>query len=204
MSPRARVASDTPRASSRTRQKPENVQKVDRRVQRTQRQLREALLALMFERGWDAVTVGDICARADLGRSTFYLHFADKESLLLSGFDSLHAELSTLLPDPRQPFRFLEPLLTHALEHERLYFALVGRQSFQQMQWRFRDVLVTLLAAELAALAVPEPSRASIARFLAGGFLEHLLEALESRGQARAAQLAATFRKLALGVVAAA
>lgn len=204
MSARPRVASDNSPPSSRTRHKADNVQKQDRRVQRTQRQLREALLSLMFERGWDAVTVGDICARADLGRSTFYLHFADKESLLLSGFDTLHDELAALPRDPRRPFAFVEPLVTHALENERLFFALVGRQSFQQMQWRFRDVLVTLLTAELAALAVPEPSRATLARFLAGGFLEHLLEALESRGRARAAHLAATFRKLALGVVSAA
>jgi AcrR family transcriptional regulator len=33
------------------------------------------------------VTVRDVCERADVGRSTFYLHFADKESLLVSGFD---------------------------------------------------------------------------------------------------------------------
>ncbi len=204
MPPSARVASDTSRASSRTRHKRENVQKVDRRVQRTQRQLREALLTLMFERGWDAVTVGDICARADLGRSTFYLHFADKESLLLSGFDTLHAELAALPRDPRRPFGFVEPLVTHALENQRLFFALVGRQSFQQMQWHFRDVVITLLTAELAALAVPAPSRATLARFLAGGLLEHLLEALESRSRVRAAHLATTFRKLALGVVRAA
>lgn len=66
----------------------------DRRVQRTRRQLREALITLILERGWDAVSVRDVCEKADVGRSTFYVHFADKENLLLSGFDDLHATMN--------------------------------------------------------------------------------------------------------------
>ena len=68
----------------------------DRRVLRTRRQLRTALINLILERGWDAVSVSDVCARADVGRSTFYAHFADKEELLFSGFEELHATLATL------------------------------------------------------------------------------------------------------------
>src|SRR5687768_13088670 len=66
---------------------------VDPRVVRTRRQLRDALVASILERGWEAVSVTDVCERAEIGRSTFYVHFADKEELLLSGFDELHAAL---------------------------------------------------------------------------------------------------------------
>src|SRR6185437_2006254 len=65
----------------------------DRRVERTQRALREALIRLVLERGWDDVSVQDVCARANVGRSTFYLHFADKEELLVSGFGGLQEAL---------------------------------------------------------------------------------------------------------------
>ena len=65
----------------------------DRRVRRTRRALRDALLELTLERGWDEVNVLDVCERADVARSTFYTHFADKEELLLSGFDDLRAAL---------------------------------------------------------------------------------------------------------------
>lgn len=171
---------------------------------RTQRQLSDSLMALILERGWDAVTVRDVCAHANVGRSTFYLHYADKESLLLGGFDELHAQLAALTRDAKQPFAFAEPLLTHALGNVPLFKAMVGRQSWQQMQWRFRDLLVTLLLSELAALKVPLASRPAAARFIAGGFLEHLLEALEDPGGAEAGVLAARLRTLALGVVAAA
>src|SRR5262249_477652 len=51
----------------------------DRRVVRTRQTLRAALIALLYERGWDAISVQDICGRAGVGRSTFYTHFADKE-----------------------------------------------------------------------------------------------------------------------------
>jgi AcrR family transcriptional regulator len=58
--------------------------KVDRRKQRTQKLLREALIALILEKGYDAITVQDITDRANLGRATFYLHYHDKDELLLS------------------------------------------------------------------------------------------------------------------------
>lgn len=56
--------------------------KTNRRVQRTRRRLREALIALVLERGWERTTVQDVCDRADVGCSTFYLHFQSKEKLL--------------------------------------------------------------------------------------------------------------------------
>src|SRR5690242_18297174 len=65
----------------------------DRRIQRTRRLLHEAILELIHERGWDAITVQDVCERADVGRSTFYVHFADKEELLVSGFGQLRDHL---------------------------------------------------------------------------------------------------------------
>ncbi len=61
----------------------------DRRIQRTQQQLRDALESLILEKGYEAVTVQDIIDRANVGRSTFYAHFWGKENLLLSGFDNL-------------------------------------------------------------------------------------------------------------------
>src|SRR5512141_2904590 len=63
--------------------------KIDRRVQRTQQLLREALVALILEKGYDAITVQDILDLANMGRSTFYAHYRDKEDLLLSGFQML-------------------------------------------------------------------------------------------------------------------
>jgi AcrR family transcriptional regulator len=63
--------------------------RLDRRVSRTQSALRNAFLELIQEKGYETITVEQITERADLGRSTFYLHYRDKEELLLSYFSDL-------------------------------------------------------------------------------------------------------------------
>jgi AcrR family transcriptional regulator len=71
---------------------------LDRRARRTRRQLKEAFFRLILEKGYDAVTIEDITGQADLGRTTFYLHYKDKEDLLVKSFDGIAAELLSRLP----------------------------------------------------------------------------------------------------------
>lgn len=54
----------------------------DRRVRRTRRVIRDALVALIREKGFESITVQEIAARADVNRSTFYFHYRDKYDLL--------------------------------------------------------------------------------------------------------------------------
>ncbi|GBD17163.1 putative HTH-type transcriptional regulator YvdT [bacterium HR26] len=58
--------------------------KTDRRVQRTRERLQRALIELISERGYDAITVQDIVNRANVGRTTFYLHYSSKDELFMS------------------------------------------------------------------------------------------------------------------------
>jgi len=60
---------------------PLKVKKDDRRANRTKRSLSEALVGLIHEKRFDDITVQDVIDRADVGRSTFYSHFRDKEDL---------------------------------------------------------------------------------------------------------------------------
>src|SRR5260370_4350263 len=68
----------------------------DRRVQRTQEVLRKALVSLIEEKGFEALTVQDIIDRANVVRATFHAHFDNKEDLMVSGFDGLRAVLKEL------------------------------------------------------------------------------------------------------------
>jgi AcrR family transcriptional regulator len=70
-----------------------NPRKPDRRVLRTRRQLQDALMALVLEKGYDAVTIEDITERADLGRTTFYLHYKDKDELLMQSLEAVYDDL---------------------------------------------------------------------------------------------------------------
>lgn len=58
--------------------------KVDERIRRTRTRLSDALVALILEKPIDKLTVQEVLDRAGVGRSTFYLHFRDKDDLFLS------------------------------------------------------------------------------------------------------------------------
>ena len=57
-------------------------ERTDRRIDRTVTALRKALIDLILEKHYDSITVQDIIDRANVGRSTFYTHFRDKEDVL--------------------------------------------------------------------------------------------------------------------------
>jgi AcrR family transcriptional regulator len=59
-----------------------NGKKTDLRVIRTKRAIRDALVELIGEKGFEAITVKDITARAKINRGTFYTHYLDKYDLL--------------------------------------------------------------------------------------------------------------------------
>ncbi len=66
---------------------------LDRRIQRTRPLLQEALFYLISERGYERITIADITERANLGRTTFYLHYRDKEELLQESIKALLHDL---------------------------------------------------------------------------------------------------------------
>src|SRR5262245_63624677 len=113
------------------------VKAVDRRVQRTQQLLRSALMGLIQEKGFEALSVQDIIDRANVGRATFYAHFDSKEDLLASGIEELSASLrerqrqalaTATRPDDRL-FAFSHELFVHANEHRLVFRAMVGKRS---------------------------------------------------------------------------
>ena len=99
----------------------------DRRVRRTRELLREALVALILEKGYEATTVQNILDRADVGRSTFYAHYHDKDDLLLSGLEHFRGALEAHEREEDQMDVSLT-LFRHAAEYHRLYKAMVGKR----------------------------------------------------------------------------
>lgn len=67
--------------------------RIDPRVVRTRQMLRDALIALIQEVGFEPITVRDIAERATLNRATFYLHYRDKDDLLVRSMHELMEEL---------------------------------------------------------------------------------------------------------------
>jgi len=92
---------------------------VDRRVERTRNALAAAFVELMLSRGYDDVTVEDVAARANVGRSTFYLHFRGREDILSTSL--VHpSQLLAALVGKTVTVEQLVPLLVHFREQRRL------------------------------------------------------------------------------------
>jgi len=173
---------------------------MDRRVRRTRRTLQDALFALIFEKGYDRVTVQDVLDRADVGRSTFYAHFRDKEALLLAAFDSLSEDLrgglGTTAPgdDPALP---AEALFRFAYERQRSFRALCGKQGGEVVQRHLRRLLTELLMAHLClGKEKPDVPAEVIVEFCTSATLGLLGWAVDNGFPRDAAWLAAAYRRL--------
>jgi AcrR family transcriptional regulator len=106
----------------------------DRRIQRTRALLLEALRFLIMDKGYDNITVQDLIDRANVGRSTFYAHFQDKETLMLSGLESLWGQWEQVLHSPSRQtddswWSLSLSLFEHAESQRPLFKALAGEQA---------------------------------------------------------------------------
>lgn len=175
---------------------------VDRRSLRTRSALRNALLDLIVERGWDDIAIQDLCERANIGRSTFYTHYTNKDALLVGGLDDLRGYLRQARREgsaagERATFGFALGLIEHAHEQRRLFRTLVGRRSGYIVQQRFREMVIKLVGEELPAGHAPGLPRAAAQRWIAGAFVELLGWWIEQRSPLPPPELAAMFESLA-------
>lgn len=172
----------------------------DRRIERTRRLLGEALISLILEKGFDEITVQDLIDRADVGRSTFYSHFADKEDLLASGLANLSRGLrESRTRDSSQPLAFLLGLITHAYEHRRLFRAVVSDRSSLAVQREFRQLLIDLISEDLASRGGSHAG--PTVHYLAGALLELLGWWLAAEEPLPAADIDRIFRTLSRSAV---
>ena len=149
----------------------------DPRVLRTRRRLKQALLELIAEVGYEGITVDLLASRADVARSTFYAHYSAKEDLLFDGFGAWLLSFSELdRPAPGDPFRyrFSLPLLRHAATQRRFFKDTILRGPSDRVRRRLTAIIAEVALAELrvsdrhGASAVQLTGRA---RAVAGAFL---------------------------------
>jgi len=174
--------------------------KQDRRSQRTRHLVGEAFVQLLREKGYSTITVSDIIQRADIGRSTFYSHFRDKEDLFVSQLDRVIEVLSHHLPDQREiPFFPSLGLFRHVGEEYELYKAILWTPGI--------DLFVKHLQTSLShrieqgfqergrKFEIPIPVMAS---FIAGSFLTLLKWWLENKMVYSPEEMDAMFKKLTM------
>lgn len=132
--------------------------KVDRRILRTRRALREALISLIQEKGYSSVTVEEITQRAGLGRATFYLHYRDKEDLLLEQLSLLarnRVQLMAEIPlsgwdiNSNPPYPPLLLLFQNAAENAQLFRVVLNGEGSTHITERLRDIIRSAITTVL-------------------------------------------------------
>ncbi|HZR38660.1 MAG TPA: TetR/AcrR family transcriptional regulator C-terminal domain-containing protein [Ktedonobacteraceae bacterium] len=119
----------------------------DLRLRRTHKLLWEALMALMTEQEFEAISVKEICERAMVHRTTFYKHYEDKYDLLARGMQQTHEMLLVELELVGKDASSYTQFFAHVAAHERFYRVMLcgnGVGSFQaRLQKHFADSITT-------------------------------------------------------------
>ena len=185
----------------------------DRRVQRTQQLLQTALISLIQEKGFEALSVQDVIDRANVGRATFYAHFDNKEDLLVSRLEGLRASLqarqrqalSQATNADDRMFAYSHEMFVHVNEHRTVFGSMVGKRSGAVIQHLFHKMLVDLVREDIKAL---RPQRANggtpheaVVQLIAGGLFGLVLWWVDGRMKLSIEEVDAFFRRLAIPAV---
>lgn len=176
--------------------------KQDRRSQRTRHFLSEALVELIRERDYNKITVSDIIERANVGRSTFYAHYRNKDDLLVGELDRVIDVLSQGIHHESSDDGWFFPslgLFRHVGEEYELYKALVWSSGMDLMIKHMQKSLSKRIEQGLQENGRKFDVPLSIlANFVAGSFLTLLKWWLENKMIYSAEQMDGIFKKLTL------
>lgn len=179
---------------------------IDRRILKTRKLLSDALISLIIEKGYDAVTIQDIIDRANVGRSTFYAHFENKEQLLLAGHTTFKQILEEGRTSPEN--RLAEPdinflaLFEHIAENHQLAKAMIGKKSGEIVTSHLRDIMAIKISDYLKQQTQTESKmRNLIAEAAAAAMTSLITNWMEEGMPFTVAEIAAKAQKLLLKII---
>jgi AcrR family transcriptional regulator len=182
---------------------------IDRRVIRTRGVLQHALTSLILKKGYEAITVQNICDEANVGRSTFYAHYTSKDDLKRKGFEHLRKELVDRQREAQaasgdvkdRSLSFSLTMFEHARDHIDLYRALIGGRGGTVSLGQIRQILSDLVRNELAATdgknAADNVPRELVVQYVVGAFMAVMTWWLDGGAKLPPKRMDAMFQRLA-------
>jgi AcrR family transcriptional regulator len=181
---------------------------IDRRISRTRAMLQHALTSLILKKGYEAITIQDICDEANVGRSTFYAHYTSKDDLKRSGFEHLRKQLVDRQREAQaasggienRSLGFSLTMFEHARDHIDLYRALVGGRGGTVSLGQIRQILSDLVRNEFAATTDKNSAdvpRELVVQYVVGAFMAVMTWWLDGGAKLPPKRIDAMFRRLA-------
>jgi AcrR family transcriptional regulator len=181
--------------------------KSDRRVERTRELLQKALIELISERRYEAITIQEIVDRANVGRTTFYLHYSSKDELFMGCHEAIVSKFhfGPLYPLSREELLSPDapPGLTLAFRHlaevRTLLSSIFQSKDNLLILRRLRDRSAQQIETSLRTTFAETDSSISfevLANYLAGAQIALVQWWLEKRQPHTPETLAQTFHRL--------
>lgn len=178
--------------------------KTDRRKQRTRELLQKALVELIKEGKYEAITIQDIVNRANVGRTTFYLHYNSKDELFVSCHKAVVGEFHSGILYPLSRQELLSPDVPHGmaaayqhLQERRIHLSPIfqSKESLRKMRDSSAQHIEAVLRSAFAGSSTGIPFEV-LANYLAGAQLALVQWWLEKRRPHTPETLATTFHRL--------
>jgi AcrR family transcriptional regulator len=173
----------------------------DRRQAKSWAALRTALMSLIREKGFDAITVQEILDRADIGRSTFYAHTTGKIDLLRKSVRQLRSELLAQTPAKKmgsigaKPLSYSRFMIDHLDANRDLYYNVVHTRGGDVVLKEIRTLVADFAREDLVAFGIAPGVTCEFAvQYLSGAFMAVVTWWLDRRPPVTAAELDAMFR----------
>jgi AcrR family transcriptional regulator len=183
------------------------MKKIDRRVERTRDLLQKSLIDLIAERGYDAITIQDIVDRADVGRTTFYLHYNSKDDLFMSCHEAIVSQFHIGLHHPLTQAELLSPQIPvdllsayqHLEQGRTLLYPIFQGKDSQLILRQIRERTAREVEANLRAVFNESDSQIPLemlANYIVGAQIALMQWWLEKRRSYPAENLVRAFHRL--------
>lgn len=128
--------------------------KLDRRKKYTRQVLKDSLIAILKTKPISAITVKEICERADINRSTFYTHYKDQFDLLEQIEEEIITDLNAYLNQynfelEQEALQMTEKLLEYLVSKYEIFQTLLNENTDHSFEQRVMDVARSFLIQSL-------------------------------------------------------
>ncbi len=161
--------------------------------------MNEALLAILEKKDFEYITIKEICEKAGVNRSTFYLHYQNTRELLDESIITINRKFFDYFKEICSNFsvsqeiknnmsenlvfideKYLKPYLEFVSEHHRLYKTALLKQSTFQTEESFNILFETIFNPVLAYFECPESERMYVIKFYISGIMAIVTEWIEN------------------------